>query len=212
MNYSAILFDLDGTLVDTIDLYHDAFLEALTVIDLHPTRKEFEEWYKKGWHTMQILEHLGFSEADAPAFRKDRDERYERLLRKSVEWLPGAEKLLKGVTKKYRTAVVTGSWMKYVDALNTRTPIRDYIDTFITADHMMPYMKPHPHGLFMGADALNVPPEECLYIGDMIFDLEAAKAAGMESCLFITKFTPHEAKGQADHVIEKLSDLHQIIS
>src|SRR3989344_4319914 len=181
MKYSAILFDLDGTLVQSIDLYINAFREALKEYNLETTEEEFVHWYMQGWHLQDILEHFRKEETDVPNLRTRRDELYERLLRTKLEWLESGEELL------------------------------PHIHALITADDMGKFMKPHPHGLLMGADRLKIAPQDCLYIGDQLFDMEAARAAGMECCLFVGKHTPHEAGRDANHIVTDLTAIKRII-
>ena len=211
MKYSAILFDLDGTLVQSIDLYLDAFREALQEYNLETTEEEFVRWYMQGWHLQDVLEYFRKEETDVPNLRTRRDALYERLLRTKLEWLEGGEELLQHTAANYPTGIVTGSWKSYVDALNTRTPVLPHIRTLVTADDMGKFMKPHPHGLLMGADRLKIVPQDCLYIGDQLFDVEAARAAGMECCLYVGKHTPHEARRDANHIVTDLTAIKRII-
>ncbi len=211
MRYGAILFDLDGTLTDTIGLYLDAFLEALTEIGLTPPKEQFLRWYMEGWHLKDILEHFQISESRVPALRMKRDLFYERALRTQVEWMPGGKELLANAVSLSPVGIVTGSWRKYVDAIEACLPVLEGVKTLVTADDMGDYMKPHPHGLLFAADRLNVAPESCIYIGDQSFDAAAARAAGMRCCILIGPHSPHDAGKNADHVVKTLEDIMKII-
>ena len=62
------------------------------------------------------------------------------------------------------------------------------------------------------AEKLNIDPKECIYIGDQDCDIKAANAAGMTSCLFKGPYTPEGIDGEADVVIDELSELLEILS
>ena len=85
--------------------------------------------------------------------------------------------------------------------------LSDSVGAMITADEMLPFRKPHPHGLLIAADRIGVDPATSIYIGDQIFDLHAAKAAGMTSCLIRGAHTPEGAEKEADLVAASLQDL-----
>ncbi len=196
MPYAAILFDLDGTLVDTITLYAEAVLEALEEIGIAADPETFFDWYTKPLHLKQILALYGMDDSLVPQVRERRDALYEELLRTRVEWLPGAEALLTDLSaKKVPMAIITGSWMSYVDCIDGRLNLRRFVRTIVTCDDMGNFMKPHPHGLFLACDRLGVDPKACLYIGDQQFDIDAAKAAGMPCWLVRGRWTPEGAAG-----------------
>lgn len=104
-------------------------------------------------------------------------------------------------------AIVTGSHRSYVEAIEQCLPLSKYFPTIITADEMDPYFKPHPHGLFLAAQAFGVEPEQCVYIGDQVFDMEAARNAKMPNILIAREFTPAYARDSADRVITSLGEL-----
>ena len=59
----------------------------------------------------------------------------------------------------------------------------------------------------------SIDPAEVLFVGDFIWDLRAARAAGMPSCLFAPAFQPRpELEGQADHVVRALSEVSLLLS
>ncbi len=210
MKFQAILFDLDGTLVDTIDLYAEACIHALSTSDLSFTHDDFNRLYGTGAIFREWILEIGGTDEMLPVFREKRDLKHIELLGTRTTFLPGAERLLARVSS-YPKAIVTGSWKKYVDAIELMTPISPHFPHILTADDTDPFHKPHPHGLLLAADRLGVAPEECIYIGDQIFDIKAANAAGMTSCLIPGKFTSKEGREAADHIIEALDGLMGLI-
>ncbi|MFA6523755.1 MAG: HAD family phosphatase [Candidatus Peribacteraceae bacterium] len=210
MKYRALLFDLDGTLVNSIDLYGEAVIEAFRSIGIAVGKEHFREWYGRAMHFRDWIAEFGYTEDDVPLLRRSRDEHYIALLKEKVTWCKGAEEALNFLYGKIPLGLITGSWKSYTDAIDERLGDNRYFQTIITSDDMGKFMKPHPHGLLLAADRLKVKPEDCLYVGDQLFDVEAAQAAGMPCCIVHGKFTPDEAIQKADIVVKSMRELKAV--
>ncbi|MEM7245742.1 MAG: HAD family hydrolase [Acidobacteriota bacterium] len=205
MSYRGILFDLDGTLVDTVVAWVDSWLATLSSFGPEITRERFlSEVYLKNRALGEVLESLNLDPSIEPEFRRRRDERYIGELA-NVSWLSGAPELLERARAQAPVAIVTAAWVSYVDAMDAVLDLRSRVDLVITADDTPGKHKPAPDGLLMAAERIGAPPEDCLYVGDQEFDMVAANRAGMESCFVRTD----HARGhiQADRTIGGLSEL-----
>lgn len=211
MKYAAILFDLDGTLIETTDLYEQACIEAFALVKIQMTKAEFGQLYARGWTLPQWLTHYNIEEIREPELRKKRDDLYVELLKKKTRWREGAHHMLSHVKKHAPTAVVTGAWKKYVHAMEQCIPLTKYMNTIVTADEVGSRMKPDPYGLIMAANRLQVEPHECIYIGDQEIDMLAANAAGMQSCLVPHVHTTLNAHAKANHVAYALDDIRRFV-
>jgi len=210
MSIGALLFDLDGTLVHTIPHYKTAYLRSLRDIGSSISSEEFDTIYYDARPLSHVLEERGTGHR-IDEVRKQRDALYEQALREEVEWYPDALDFLKSLDPALPRAIVTGSWRSYVDAIEHRLPLSQYFPIIITAEDFMPDSKPHPKGLLVAAERLGIQPEHCAYIGDQIFDIEAAKAAGMTDVLIPREHTPQRAPEMATHVIESLMELNSLL-
>ncbi len=209
--YDAILFDLDGTLVDTIDLYEQACLAALGGAGLKFTAEDFKKYYPTGCSFNEWVIHGGGKEEHVQPLRRVRDATYCDLLRRHTAYVDGAEDLL-DVVKDKPTAIVTGSWKTYVDAIDELLGVTSRVGHLITADDLGDFHKPHPHGLLLAADRLDIDPAKCLYVGDQMFDVGASKAAGMTSCCIVSRHTPAQAVEKADMVVRSLPELTRMLA
>ena len=210
MRLGALLFDLDGTLVETIHLYGEAMITTFAGYGVEITEEDFLAMYHRGTSIDTLLrERLG-QEADVSEARSIRDTEYIRLLEERSEWLPGALEVLKA-SQSVPRAIVTKSWQSYVSAIDRKVGVLSHFGTVITAEHMKPYFKPHPHGFLVAADMLGVSPSDCLVIGDQLFDIEGAKNAGMQSVLLHGAHTPKEARGVAERDVASLGDLIELL-
>lgn len=206
MKYDAILFDLDGTLVNTIHVYKEACTRAMAKGGITLSEEEFERLYPLGVGFNEWIIKLGGTEEQVPALRSLRDDMYCDLLTKHTKMYDGTKEILDAIHDR-PSAIVTGSWKRYVDAIDVLHNITPQVDILVTADNLGDFHKPHPHGLLLATDALQVDPKRCIYIGDQMFDVGAARAAGMTSCCIVTDHTPTQAIDEADIVVQSLPEL-----
>lgn len=207
MKFSAILFDLDGTLVETIDLYYQACAAAFATEKISLSREAFKDHYVQGWSLERWKRELtGGKDDNAANIRAKRDEFYIQLLSEKSEYIPGSKELLSH-TKDHPRAIITGSWKSYVDAINSKLSIHNHFTEIITCDDLGNFHKPHPHGLLIACERLSVKPEDCIMIGDQTFDVDAANAIGMTSCLVWSGHTPRHAAGKADIEVQTLKEI-----
>lgn len=211
--YSVIIFDLDGTLVDSL-LYHVRAFEKLLLfngiknvskkklqisigIPSKIILKEFKEKYKI---PMEIKE-----------MREKRREYFFKLARKKNYLFPGTIGLLKKLKKKYKIAIATSSSREVLDALLSKNHQKmfDKISTIKDVKHG----KPEPDQLLFVAKTLKAEKKKCLMIGDSIFDAIAAKRSGMDFIGVRTGYTSGlKMKEQgAKRVIGNLHELNRIL-
>ncbi len=208
--YEAILFDLDGTLIDTNTLYRDAVIDALQEYGYIATHEQFHQLYSTGTLMEPLLQLVGADMTLIDDIRAVRDRKYMTLLQQSATLCDGADDILSWLLD-HPTGIITGSYRKYVDQFYERLQLSTFIDVLITNDDLNGKMKPDPHGLFLAAKQLGVDPTQCIYIGDQPFDVEAAKRACMTSCLIRTPHTPVSAHGKADYEVDDLFELQKIL-
>jgi HAD superfamily hydrolase (TIGR01509 family) len=206
MKYDAILFDMDGTLVETTELYFRACRDAFQKLGHTLTPETYAEWYGKGWSIERWMRELAGPQEDVSKIRSLRDARYIELLSTESEYIPGSHDVL-AATEEHPRAIITGSWRKYVNAIDSKLNITNHIDKIISADEMGDFMKPHPHGLLLACEMLGVKPEKCLMVGDQLFDIDAARALTMDSCLIWHTHTPKAAAGKATYEVDSVGHL-----
>lgn len=188
MKYSAILFDMDGTLLDTSPLWSKATRIALAK---HAIEFTEEEHFSLGG---TLLEHMlaekGFPPDIVNSVYHARDAALLPVMEAEAAWITGANELLQSITAP--KAIVTSTHKNIFDGINRRLALRAIFDSIIMAEDVMPDYKPHPKGLLLACERLGVNPSLCVYIGDQLCDLNAAKNAGMDSILIRGPCTPKE--------------------
>ncbi len=173
----AVLFDFDGTLVDTMELIHQSMRHATSeVLGRALTREELMAnvgqplpVQMKAFDPEKVVELL-------EAYRLYNEEHHEALIR---EYPDIASSLARLQEKNLGIAVVTSKRRPSVEmALNSFPSLREITDVFVTMEDTTEH-KPRPEPLLKGFEKLgNVPPENAAYVGDAPFDIAAARAAG----------------------------------
>ncbi len=212
MTTSAIIWDVDGTLVDTAEQHFRAWARLATELNQPFTRADFAATF--GMRNPEILRQLFFPDADDERCRI-LAERKEDLYRASVreegtQLLPGVAKLLDefnaaGWPQAVGSSAPTGN----LDLLLGLTGIRHYFGAVVTGDDVR-RGKPDPEVFVIAANKLGVPPSWCIVFEDAVAGVEAAKAGGM-ACVAVTFVGHHPAEklhdAGADLVVGSLEDV-----
>lgn len=203
-NYpKAIIFDLDGTLIDSIPAHLYAYQElAMSEFGMQLNEEK-------------ILEHFGKTTRDIltaifPLSGKNIDilvEKKQHLYRQSfyrVKLLPGTKKvLLSAKERSIKCALGTSSSKK-----NVEVAIKEFGLEFdiIIAGEDIKYGKPNPETFLTIAQRLEILPDDCFVIGDAIYDMMAAKKAGMFAIGVLTGNTTRRQlkMANADVIVENL--------
>ena len=180
-NISAVLFDLDGTLIDSApDL--GAAADQMRVargLPSHPL-EHYRAMAGAGARGM-LGKAFGITE-DHPDFDSMRDEflsNYERCMTQRTFAFDGVAQLIAQINQRQLPwGVVTNKASRFTDPLTQAMPLFATARAMVSGD-TTPHAKPHPEPLFEAARRLGVPPEQCVYVGDDERDVVAGLAAGM---------------------------------
>ena len=211
-----ILFDLDGTLVDTSpDMIHALNLvlskHGLPSVDISAARSSVS------YGAIALLQ-LGFGEAwekfNAMKLRQEYLDTYADNIYKDTSIFPGFEELNDLLLQKnIAWGIVTNKPAYLTESLLEKMTGLENRQCLIAAD-TMPTRKPHSSGVLLGAGHLKVAPQNCAYIGDCIRDIEAANYADMYSVAaaygFIRDDDSHTYWG-ADAHIDSLHELKDLL-
>lgn len=183
MPLDALLFDLDGTLVDTNMLHVEAWRQAFEQLGYRvPSDRIFLEIGKGGDHVVKDLIGKEADERDGDALRKAEPERFGQLAKQQgVGVMPGAVELLTEVRRRgLRIALCTGSSPTQLKDISTCSKV-DWlalVDVATTSEDAK-VSKPSPDVVTAAVKKLNLSPAQCALVGDTAFDALAARDAGV---------------------------------
>jgi N-acetyl-D-muramate 6-phosphate phosphatase len=183
----AVLFDLDGTLLDTAPDMAGALNGLRREEGLEPL--PFDGVRPQVSHGALALVRLGFPAVEgAPleALRQRFIDLYEARLTTQTTVYEGALESLDYLdSKRIPWGVVTNKPRRLTLPLLQHLALRQRASVLVCGD-TLPQRKPHPAPLLYAAECLKIRPDQCIYIGDAERDVEAARAAGM--AVFVALF------------------------
>jgi N-acetyl-D-muramate 6-phosphate phosphatase len=211
---TTILFDLDGTLVDTApDLAHALNLQ---LIKHGKPPLPYENIRPFASHGSRGLISLGFGVAPQDAnFIEMRDEYlsiYDTVYTRSPVLLPGIAELLQAIESKGLTwGIVTNKPRRFTIGLieSMGLDLENRAVCIVCGDDA-PQPKPSPATLLMACEQVGVKAKSCMYVGDAERDMQAAKAAGMKAVVALFGYidvTDKPAEWGADAMIQTPKDL-----
>jgi HAD superfamily hydrolase (TIGR01509 family) len=202
----ALLFDLDGTLVDSMPLHHAAWREWHRRHAL-PFDEDGFFAATAGRTNAEILRDL-FPALDEPVLAGMADEK-ERLYREaavhSLQWVAGAPATIEAARRRgLKLAVCTASPLENIAVAIRRFALDALVDAIVSPADDLPG-KPAPDIFLTAARRLGVPPAACLVFEDAPLGIEAARRAGM-AAVALTTTLPAEAFGHFDNVLATRPD------
>ncbi|MRI58288.1 MAG: hydrolase [Epsilonproteobacteria bacterium] len=170
----AILFDLDGTLIDSTEAILDGFAYAFSSFGLEPPPKE--KILALIGHPLDFMfVHLGVT-SDPMPFVERYKERYRQIFKAKTKLLPKAKEAVLEASRLGRVGIVTTKTGKYSKELMEHLGLMDYFDVLIGPEDVH-HPKPHPEPILKALRHLGIPPQEAFMIGDTCLDALAAKDA-----------------------------------
>ena len=179
----AVLFDLDGTLIDSAPDLGAAADRMRT--DRGMPSIPYERYRPMAGAGARGMLGVGFGlTPDSPEFAQMREEffrNYEQCMTERTYACEGVEELiarLQAVSMPW--GVVTNKSMRFTDPLTQQMPLFATASAVVSGD-TTPHAKPHPAPLLEAAARIGLPPESFVYVGDDERDIVAGKAAGMKT-------------------------------
>ena len=194
--FRTFLFDLDGTLIDSIPLIMASFRHTMRT---HLGAVPDDTVWRAGFGTPLRPQLRKFARDDEHAsrmvdtYRAYTDAHHDRLL-KPYAGIDGALGTLRAAGA--RLAVVTSKTHALARRGLARCGLDEYFGVLVGADDVAQH-KPHPAPVLAALDRLSADPEETVFIGDSPHDIEAGRAAGVRTAAALWGPFPREALARA---------------
>jgi len=179
----AVLWDLDGTLVDT-NYHHWTAWQAETRLRNRPiTWDDFTNTYGQRNDTIiRLWFSPALSQQESNSIGEAKEARFRELVRqKGLVLLPGVQNWLESFRQMgIHQALATMTPQNNIEVIFTAIPVQPYFQVIVTGDQVKKG-KPDPDIFLEAARRLNILPERCIVIEDSAAGVEAARRAGMLS-------------------------------
>lgn len=205
----AIIFDFDGTLVNTVDVFLKMFLEigsrygnGVTAGDFYakngmPARDSIRSYIKEGKFKWWIIPYFLLNAR-----------RMNRRINKEAAIYPKVHEVLRGLRQYYKIGLVSNNNSQNVNFLFNKFNLASYFEHVITRDDVR-YEKPHPEPYLKMAKLLGEVAENCLAVEDSPIGILAARRANMWTCA-VEHNTPQqyfEGEKAPNRFIPKIANL-----
>jgi HAD superfamily hydrolase (TIGR01509 family) len=207
---AAVIFDLDGVIVDSEIWWHDervawaaSIHRSWTVEDSHAVMGANSE----GWARI-MRERLALDPGTEPAIEAAIVRRMVARYASGAPAIPGAVEAVRRIARDWLVAIASSAHRDVIDAALEATGLAGSIPVVVSSDEVT-HGKPAPDVYLETAARLGVPPARCLVVEDSINGLRAGQAAGMTAALVPNDSVP-PAPGAfdiADVVVDRLADL-----
>lgn len=183
----AILFDIDGTLVDSVGAYLEVARIAAEPFGFNVTEEHVRHALATGdnfWKGI-IPQDLLDGDAISKVMSAHAAREWPRILREFGTLFEGVAQTLEALQRRgIRLGIVSGARPEVMELLRTEG-ILDRFDTVILGSDVS-RGKPDPEGICKGLSRLDVRPEQALYVGDTPIDIQASHAAGVRAVSVLT--------------------------
>ena len=204
---AGVLFDWDGTLLDSYHADSQAYLAMFRELGLDWGIEELQKHYSPDWYMV-------YRAAGIPKKHWDEADRVWRAYyaKHPSKLITGTRRVLRRLARQHLLGLVTSG-----DRMRVTRQLREFALTRIFRVRVCggdtPQRKPHPAPLRMALRQMKMEAEECVYVGDTPEDLEMARGAGMRAIAVLGPF-PTEQRLRAakpEFLLKKLEDLPPLL-
>lgn len=210
---NTILFDFDGTLMDTNALIIESWQHLFRTMGVQ--ERTVEEITKTLGEPLLVTMKNWFPDVDISEYVSVYRDFHRARFEAGISLFPGMGELVVSLKEKgYKLGLVT-SRMTWSTTLGLeKYKLKEYFDAIVTADDTDKH-KPDPEPVYIALRKLNAKAEESIMIGDTKFDILSAKRAGVKSVLVDWSIVLSEAdrvgENVPDHTIKSAEELHHIL-
>ena len=205
MTTHAVIFDMDGVLIDSGAHHRAAWRALLEELGVQPAQPDY--WRltigRPSVEAVPLLLGRETSWAEAQRLATRKQEHYRRLAAGGPTLVPGVAAFVAELeARSVPRAVATSASRRDVEGLLTHARLRDRFEVVVAAEDVQ-RGKPDPEVYLLAARRLGVAPEHCLVFEDALVGVQAARRAGMRAIGVSTAHTESELRAAgAEHAVK----------
>jgi HAD superfamily hydrolase (TIGR01509 family) len=204
----AVLFDWDGTLLDSYHSDARAYLAMFRALGIGWDRSDLARHYSPNWYRVYQAARIPRSQW------KEADRLWRQAYEKeSPRLLQGARRVLRELERRFLLGLVTSG-----NGYRVRRQLREFrlrqVFAACICSEDANRRKPHPAPLELALRKLRVEPEACVYVGDTPDDIEMARRAGVRAIAVLGPFPTHDRLRaiRPDVLLDSIADLPRWIA
>jgi len=210
-NYSAILWDNDGVLVDTERLYFQSTQDVFARAGIDLTVQHYIEYFlMRSRGTTKFAAAHGLRAAEIAALQDVRNERYLQLLEHEPITIAGVRETLMTLRPHFVMGIVTSSRRRHFETMHRRTDLLEFFDFAVTREDYA-QSKPAPDSYLAAVARSGFPAGRCLAIEDAPRGLIAARAAALDCWVIPTELTRPATFSGAIRVLDRIADVAALL-
>jgi beta-phosphoglucomutase family hydrolase len=210
-NFEAVIFDMDGVLVNSESFYVEVEQKNFRQLGLTVSEEEHQTYQgtatNRMWQLIKERHDVSQPVEELVEMTNTLVTPYFQSLEK-IDPMPGVEKLIKKLKEKGTPlALASSSYSDVIEIILQKTGLKKYFEVVVDSQ-MAGSSKPEPDIFLLAAKKLKVEPENCLVIEDSKNGIAAAKAAEMFCVAFAGPGSELQDQSQADLIVKDFRDLH----
>lgn len=215
----AVLFDLDGTLIDTAKdfiriIQHMAQQQGLERLDDDLIRSQVSEGGRAMVHL--LYPNLALDSAELWQYRQQFLDIYEQNICVDTTLFEGMNELLLDLEQRDIAWGIVTNKPRYLTELLLKSLNLTERCTVLVCPEDVSKTKPDPEPMYLACKQLDIAPEQCIYVGDHPRDIDAGRNAQMYTILASYGYLPLDRRDdlvswQADEIVADVATLHQAI-
>lgn len=206
----AVIFDMDGLMVDTEPLYSQAMQQVAIKRGKSFTLELKQKMMGRvAIDSMRIFKEALRLDESPEEILEEREEIYGKLIADGVNPMPGLFKVLELLNKMgIKKAIASSSKRCWIELIINKLGIEKQFEIIVCGQEIE-RGKPNPDIYLLAAKKLNIRPEECLVLEDTVSGLTGAKAANMKCIAIPNQFTQGLDFSSADIILNSLEEINE---
>lgn len=207
----AVIFDMDGVMVDTEHIQSLAFEKILNEYGINPQKNEHGTVHISGVttpETWELLKKQYNFKANTKELTNRKRQEVMLILKNNIKALPGLVELLDDIVNhNVKLAVVSSAQRERLDFVLAKLNIYNYFETTISAGEIK-NGKPAPDCYLKAANELRINPANCVVLEDAKIGVTSAKAANMKVVAVPNEYTKKMDFSEADLIVPSLMNIN----
>lgn len=206
--YQAVIFDMDGTIVDNMHFHNKAWVEFIKRRKIEVKEKEFmgQATGRSNTAILEILFGRKIEKEEHHAFQEEKEAIYREIYKPEFKEVAGFKTFLKKLDGRgIKTGIATNAHLENRVFTLELLELEDFFSVVIGSEDVEKG-KPHPAVYLLAAEKLGVDPKKCLAFEDTALGIKSAKDAGLTVVGVMTSHTKEELR-EADYFIRDFTEI-----